>query len=341
MSEDTENPSTEQAEPVAETPVNPDAEAAAAFDQGVQELTQPAEPKAAEPVKADVTPEKVVEPVKELTDEEKAEADRKAALEKEIASLKVTQKTAERFRQLNERAHRADQLEKELEVKRDLAEQAERFNAIIADTQANPQQIGTALRYLKAINSNDKDMMREAFTSMKQEVAWLAKTLGEPLEAVDPVTDHADLNAEIEAGALTPERAREIAKQRADAAREAQQRQARTQQETAQSQREAQVDNAMMQINELNNKLKASDPHFAAKLNTLKENGTIDLIKELPPVRWPAAVAAAFAKLPDPKPAAPVTPMPLRPNGGASAAMKREPKSDLEAFSMGVESLRA
>jgi hypothetical protein len=336
MADETENTATpEPTEPVVEQ--TPDEQAVAAFSEGAEAVTPkveadaPVEPaKEAEPAK--------VEPVKEPTPEEKAATEAKAKVDAEVAQLNLKGKTAERFRELSARPTK-EEVEKQIAPIKELAQQAEQFNEIIRDTRANAEQIGTAFRYLKAINSGDREAMRGALKSMSEEVAWLAKTLGEPVSGFDPVTQHKDLNDRVEAGEITADVARELAQARARQAADAAQREASTRQTKEQEEQQAAINESMQRINTLNERLRASDPHFSDKLKVLKENGTIDLIREnMHPSRWPAAVEAAYTKLPNPAPKTPVTPMPLRPSNTAS--MKRDPKNDLEAFSIGAESVR-
>jgi hypothetical protein len=254
-----------------------------------------------------------------------------------------SEKNIARFRELSAEARKVPELTKQLETMKPLAEEAERFNAIIADTKATPQQLGNLLRYVKAINSGDTNAMREGLKSIQQEVAWLAKTLGEEVQGINPVTEHADLNDAIEAGSMTPEGAREIARARALA----KQAETRTQADNTERERVTQynqaVDAGVQALNNLGAQLKASDAQYAAKVAIMQEAGTIDTIKDnVHPSRWAEAFKNAFSKVtikaPPPKPAP--GPMPLRPTGGDPVAMRREPKSDLEAFQMGAASVR-
>jgi len=313
--------------------------AATAVEDGVPvaKTPEPVEPAKADAATVDAKPQAKPEP----TPEEKAAADAKAKVDTEVSELKLKGKSAERFRELAARPTK-EEVEKQIAPIRELAQQAEQFNEIIRDTKANPQQIGTAFRYLKAINSGDREMMRGALKSMTEEVTWLAKTLGEPVGGFDPVTEHKDLNDRIEAGEITAEVAREVAQARAQKAREEEQRQISARQAKEQDEQKANIEAAMENVNALNDRLKANDPHFADKLKALKDNGTIDLIREnMHPSRWAGAVEAAYLRIPNPAPKAPVSAMPLRPSGSPAATMARAPKDAEEAFTMGVEQARA
>lgn len=336
----------EKVETVEEPTPSVDEQAQAAFAEAAASAVdddlpaKPVEAKVEEP-EAKPDADNPVETKPEQTPEEKAAADAKAKIEEEVTTLKLKGKTAERFRELSARPTK-EEVEKQLAPVRELAQQAQQFNEIIKDTRANPEQIGTAFRYLKAINSGDREAMRGALKSMTEEVAWLAKTLGEAVPGFDPVTQHQDLNDRVEAGELTADAAREIAQARASKAGDQAVREASAREAKEREEQEAAFNAAIQQVNALNERLKASDPNFDYKLNVLKRDGVIDLIRDnMHPSRWPAAVEAAYARLPNPAPKAPITPMPLRPSGAPASSMARTPKDPEDAFAMGVEMARA
>lgn len=335
----------EKAEAVEESAPSVDEQAETAFAEAASTAVEDgvAVAKTPEPVEAAKTDavDQKPEEKPELTPEEKTLADAKAKVDTEVSELKLKGKSAERFRELAARPTK-EEVEKQLAPVRELAQQAEQFNEIIRDTKANPQQIGSAFRYLKAINSGDHELMRGALKSMTEEVKWLAKTLGEPVGGFDPVTEHQDLNDRIESGEITADVAREVAQARAQKAREDEMRKASAQQARERDDQKANFDAAMEGVNALNDRLKASDPYFAEKLKTLKDNGTIDLIREnMHPSRWPSAVEAAYLRIPNPAPKAPVSAMPLRPSGSPASTMAREARDPEEAFTMAVERARA
>jgi cell division septation protein DedD len=342
MNDETENvEKVEDAEPTpsadqqAETAFA-EAAANAVEDGAVAKTPEPVVKEPEKPAEA-----KVDETKPEPTPEEKAAAEAKAKVDTEVSELKLKGKSAERFRELSSRPTK-EEVEKQIAPIRELAQQAEQFNEIIRDTRANPQQIGTAFKYLKAINSGDRELMRGALKSMNEEVTWLAKTLGEPVGGFDPVTEHDDLNERLESGNLTADVAREVAQARAQKSLEDEQRQISAREAKERDDQKASMEAAMGGVNALNDRLKAIDPHFPDKLKALKDNGTIDLIREnMHPSRWAAAVEAAYLRIPNPAPKAPVSAMPLRPSGSPASSMARTPKDAEEAFAMGVEQARA
>lgn len=205
---------------------------------------------------------------------------------------------------------------------------------MIQDTGATPEQYGSALGYLKAVNSGDPALMAQAFDAMQQEMAWLAKQLGREVPGVvDPLADHADLKAAVDEGEITRKHALELAQARAMQVRQ-QQAQQRTQQQTAQQQEQAQV---QQQLAALETRLKA-DPAYQAKMAQVD----FDWIKaNVPPAKWAAAVEHQFARavVAPPAPPAPAKPpvgsVPLRPVG-RSQGMRPVPKDDMEAFELGL-----
>src|SRR5690606_21453380 len=104
----------------------------------------------------------------------------------------------------------------------------------------------------------------------------------------DPLADHPDLQAEIEAGDLTRARALEMAQARAAAKVGEQRHQQVTQQQTAaQAQQQA-----VAEVSALNAKLKSADPDFARKLPFLQP--AIATIRDtLPPNQWAGAIERA------------------------------------------------
>jgi hypothetical protein len=354
-----ESTSTDAAETTIEAPTDPQAADLAAFSKGADEVGATPSEKPVEAVGATGAEHGTADAATGATAaavpaEQKEEAPKDPAKEFADAELKkvndelkalgrkpLNEVSAERFRALNETKHKFEALSKEIEPLREKAEASDRMNEVIADCGATPNQIGSAFLYLKQINSGDPGEMRKALKVMTAEVNALAKHLGESVEGIDPVADHQDLRDQIEAAALTPEAARELARSRANQKLEEQRRTTEAERQRADTEHRSVVDNAMSQVNAFNAQVKTSDPHFAAKLEALKASGTFELIRDnMHPSKWPQAIAQAYAKIPDPKPALKVGEMPLRPTGTASQTMARQPKDDYEAFGMGAASVR-
>lgn len=281
----------------------------------------------------------------EPTPEEKAAAALRAKEDQELGSLGVRKNgaAAKRFRDLSAEARKVPDLTKQLEDLKPLAEQANRINEIFAETRATKEQIGETLWYLKATNSGDPEQLNKAFDKMVGEVTRLGKILGRPINAFDPVADHADLTNELEAAALSPERAREFAATRAREKLEADRRQ-QTNEERQQTEARQQIAaEGKAQVDALGAVLRARDPtHYDAKIAILTQKGVLAGInKRVHPSQWREAVEEAYALLPDPVAATPppIGNMPIRPTGaGQGAAMTARPKTAEDAFDFAAKS---
>lgn len=322
------------AAPAPDAPVDKDAAAVAAFDKGMVEVPPEDAPVKVEEAKpADDKPAAEAKPDGKDGKDAKVE-EKHDDIEKEITELGLKEKTAARFRELATRPTEA-----EVTPLRERAAKADEWERVVTSTGATPEQFGTALNYLSAINSGDPKLMGPALDNMVKEVEWLAGKLGREVPgASDPLKAHTDLAREVEEGQLTRARALEIINQRALAERNGEQAQ-RFQQE---QQHRQTVDQAMTNIAALNEKLKTSDPAFLQKLPLLQP--ALEIIRgSLPPNQWAAAVERAYLALPamaPPPPKPSVAAVPLRPTGNAPAAQVRVPKNDAEAFDMGVASVR-
>lgn len=218
-------------------------------------------------------------------------------------------------------------------------------NTVLAST-ATPQQFGTALNAIKALNSGDPQAMNVAYDAMLGAAQELAKKLGREIPGLfDPLDAHPDLKQEVEDQDITRKRALEIAAQRATAERNNEVNANRD----ALTEHQAAIDRATVDVTSLNAELKSVDADFARKLPYLQPSINA-ICQSMHPSKWaaeirkayhalPALPPAAAAPAPAPAPAAPrVGHMPLRPTGG-NGAMKPKPRTDEEAFSMGVDSV--
>lgn len=257
----------------------------------------------------------------------------------EMKDLGITnERTQRRFRELTERAAEVEQL-------RPMAERYQQWEETIRETKANPQQMGQALNYLAAVNSGDPNALNQAYEFMQQEMTWLAQKLGRAAPGYDPLTEYPDLAQQVQAGEVTRAAAEELARSRRAQAlqQESHARQLTEAQQVAQAHRLEQQ--AMQQVAELGQQLRASDPAFEAKFRALQP--TVAFIQRtLPPNQWAAAIQEAYRAIPAhvaqpaPPPATPaaVAPPrnPARPSGAnLAAAPTRE-----NAFDFGVQLAR-
>lgn len=289
-------------------------------------------------------------------------AKRDAEVQKEVDALGLKGKAAERFHEMAGQIKGYADLDRVLKplnidnprvldaVLVRASEGLDWWDAIEKST-ASREQLTSALTVVHAINSGDVRLMNMACDSLVNEVSSLCKRLGRELPgSVDPLADHADLKASVEAMDITRERALELARHRANerVETERQQRVAaankqRTDQEGAQ---QAEINQAQADLERLNDELKASDPHFAHRFKTLQENGTFAQIGQMPPRQRAAAVRMAWNLVPDPV-NTPVKPRPgyvAPPKGNApfGNGLKKEQKFSIDgtdAFEAGVLSV--
>lgn len=336
-----------------------------AFDKGLATLSDPDAPKTAADVVAKAgddgqppaaasapVPTPAAAPAPAATPEPDAEADQA------VKELGLKGRAEERFRELTSQVKELTPLREVLtkhqitdpariEQVIETAARAQEWEDTVLASTATPEQFGSALNVIKAMNSGDPKVMTVAFDVMLQQVAELGKQLGREVPGlVDPLQAHPDLQQEVSDGDLTRTRALEIAAQRATAAAT----NARDTARSNQTQHEAAVNQALTDVKALNDQLKAGDPDFGRKLALLQP--TLDVIREtVHPSQWRDKIEQAYRKLPALPPAAPapapaaapvarvpVTHMPVRPTGG-NLAMRQKPKSDMEAFEMGLKSV--
>jgi len=334
------------AAPVADTGkpevvTDPDTVALEAFKEGA------ADPAAAEKPtpKVEAPVAEAAKPVVDAPVDPKvlAEAEAKAAtdaIEAEITANKMKPETAKRFRELASRLP-----EDKVAPLRAASERLANWEKTIHETFASPQQLGELVNYTTMVNkanAGDMTAAQAAFTRAQDEVKHWAKLLGKEAPGVDPLADHKDLQEAVEAGDTTRALALELANQRAIAARQTEASQRTAAQTQKQQEFEAAKVDAIKTLTVMGDTLKGADPAYLQKIANL--GPAIKLIQEnLHPSQWAAAFQKAYSELPaiadpTPKPAA-VGPVPLRPTGAGGNGQIREPKTDLEAFQMGVQSL--
>lgn len=343
---------------------DPDADALAAFDKGIATVAEPAEaPRTAADVAAQAAEAAAGEPPAAAPAQAAAPAAAPAPAtpvpdaetDQAVRDLGLKGRAEERFRELTGQVkeltplrdalakHQITEPAKIEEMVENAARAVEWENTVLAST-ATPEQFGAALNVIKAMNSADPAMQNLAFDAMLGEVVNLGRRLGrEVVGLVDPLQSHPDLQQEVSSGDLKRERALEIAAQRATATAIKDRDSAREMDE----QHRAAVQHALTDVQALNDQLKASDPDFARKLALLQP--TLDLMREtVPPAQWRDRIERAYRALPalpaaTPAPAAParvpVGHMPVRPTG-TPAAMQAKPKNEMEAFEMGLRSVR-
>lgn len=285
-----------------------------------------------------------------------------AEVEKEITGLALKGKAAERFREMAGEIKSSRPMIETLKglnvadqptldaILKDAADGL-RWEHMIQQSTASPQQLESAVGIIKAMNSGDPKIQGMALDAMLNECKNVAERLGRAIPGVtgDPLDKHADLKQAVEAMDITREHAMELAQARArDAAyqnRDQQTRQANEQR--AQQQRIEQAES--QRIDELSETLRASDPHFAYKLDVMKQSGVFDRIKSLPATDRYAAVLQAYRSVQAPVQQAATVQQPQRVRPGAvtnrgnnisaDGVARKDFKNDVEAFEFGVASV--
>lgn len=329
-----------------------------ALDKGIAEAT-PAEPAPVDtPAEGEPAPpvaegEQPVPGTEEAAAAEAAKAaaakpEPDAAVEKEIAELGLKEKGAARLRELSAEVKAAAPMREALEkvgVKspEELNAFLQRNQAMTAvmdmmvDTGATNEQFTQTFDYLGLVhraNKGDRAAAQQAFEMVGREYAELAKALGKEIPGVhDPLAEHADLQADVEAGAITRERALELAEGRRIAALQGQARS--QQQEEAQraaSQQQA-IEGGRAALNDLERGLVAADPTYAAKREAFYAR-VREICRDFPPAQWAAAAKLAYDGIAAPAPAKPA-PGPMRP-GGPRPVIAPTTDDPMEALNFGI-----
>ncbi|MGH3800058.1 MAG: hypothetical protein ACRDTD_08005, partial [Pseudonocardiaceae bacterium] len=280
-----------------------------------------------------------------------------AETEKEITDLKLSERSAERFRtlagQVKELAPIRDALKaagiEDMGRLPDLVQRAsvgEDMVKMVTETGTTPEQYGMALDYLGLISKAQSGHMpsaQQAYDVMSKELAVLAQMLGKEVPGVhDPLAAHADLLAEVQAGDLPRARALEIASTRAQGQySSAAQRQQQEQEQAAQQAEQA----GIKWLQQFDVKARAQDPAYAAKRPAL-DAAVAQIRSTMHPSQWPEATALAYANIAAPAPvaAAPATqaapaqprPGPMRPSG-PRPTMAPAFDNPLDALNFGID----
>ncbi|HHA2739666.1 TPA: hypothetical protein ACOFBV_000852 [Stenotrophomonas maltophilia] len=280
-----------------------------------------------------------------------------ADTEAEIASLGLKEKSAERFRgmaaEIKELAPLREAMKaagiEDVAKLPDVVKRAEAGDFLfeeISKTGTSSEQYGMALDYLALISkAGQGDMVaaEKAYTTMASEMAVLAKMLGKEVPGVhDPLANHQDLRAEVEAGDLPRARAVEIAGQRDRAAYTGSVERQRT--ESQQAVEQARQD-AFDGLQAYDAEMKATDPSYLAKREVLQGHVKA-IMATYPPREWERRTAIAYAsiKLPEQPmtPAAPAAPAqprpgPMRPSGPRPAMDPTTFASPMDALEYGIQ----
>ncbi|PZT01177.1 hypothetical protein A7X89_02330 [Stenotrophomonas maltophilia] len=281
-----------------------------------------------------------------------------ADTEAEIASLGLKEKSAERFRGMAaeikelaplreamkaagiEDVGRLPELVQRSKVGEDMVQ-------MVVETGASAEQYGMALDYLGLIGKaqqGDLVAAEKAYEVMGKEYAALAKMLGKEAPGIhDPLANHQDLRAEVEAGDLPRARAVEIAGQRDRAAYTGSVERQRTESQQAAEQAEQR---GIEWLKRFDAEMAQEDPSYAAKRPQLNE-AVRQIREQYHPSEWAQRTALAYARIQAPAaaaptvaaPAAPVQPRPgpVRPSGPRPAMDPTTFASPMDALEYGIQ----
>lgn len=294
------------------------------------------------------------QPAAAAADETQPDADTEA----EIASLGLKEKSAERFRGMAAEIKELAPLREAMKAAgiEDVArlpelvqrsKVGEEMVQMVVETGASPEQYGMALDYLGLIGKaqqGDLVAAEKAYEVMGKEYAALAKMLGKEAPGIhDPLANHQDLRAEVEAGDLPRARAVEIAGQRDRAAYTGNVERQRTESQQAAEQAEQR---GIQWLQQFDAEMAQEDPSYAAKRPQLNE-AVRQIREQYHPSEWAQRTALAYARIQAPAaaapavaaPAAPVQPRPgpVRPSGPRPAMAPQAFDNPMDALNFGIE----
>lgn len=276
-----------------------------------------------------------------------------ADTEAEIASLGLKEKSAERFRgmaaEIKELAPLREAMKaagiEDVAKLPDVVKRAEAGDFLfeeISKTGTSPEQYGMALDYLGLIGKAQQgDMVaaEKAYATMTGELAALAKLLGKEVPGVhDPLANHQDLRAEVEAGDLPRARAVEIAGQRDRAAYTGNVERQRTESQQAAEQAEQR---GIEWLKRFDAEMAQEDPSYAAKRPQLNE-AVRQIREQYHPSEWAQRTALAYARIQAPAAAAPAVaapPAPVQPRPGPVRPSGPRPAMDPTTFASPMDAL--
>ncbi len=265
-------------------------------------------------------------------------------VDKEIADLKLGERSAERFRELSksekalapirEAAEKAGVTLDDLPVVFERARERDDFVRMVSETGATPEQFGKLLDYQTSITAaarGDLQAAETAFTMLLPEVQALAQLLGKDISGIaDPLAEHPDLQDDVEVGDITRERALELARARSQGKLQQSTREQQTQVEQVTQEKAQAVD----WLNRFDAHMAGADTTYAAKRPALL--AFVETIgKTIPPSKWPEAVKDYYARMPAPAAPAPKPrPGPVRthiPPARMEPAVYDDPMAALDA----------
>ena len=251
-----------------------------------------------------------------------------------------SERSQERYRQLAERARRAE--EEAAEVRRS----GQELYNIMAESGVTPSDLTNYFEYYKSIRNGQIDKAAEWWNNLEK---THSQYTGAKVGSVDPLDNHPDLKQKVEGFDMSEDAARELASLRDYSERMKVREQALAEigQQTEEQQRQQQevahyANNAAHELDKWSAEMKAKDPNFEAKEALLLERAQ-EQFPNMHPAYWPEFVAREYAYLNKAMPnGAPkqTAPNPIRP-GASGKSVSSEPKNISDALDNALREMRS
>lgn len=163
----------------------------------------------------------------------------------------------------------------------------------IRSTGTTPEQYGEVLSFMALFNSGDAAQQGKALELLEDMADRLATHLGKERTVGDPLAAHADLKADVAAGKLSIQYAKEIARQRNQSKFRGDLETRQREQTQAQRAHAEAVESARVGLNELEETLEATDPNYA-KIRAQILPALKPLFASIPPKEWTAKFKEAY-----------------------------------------------
>jgi hypothetical protein len=258
-----------------------------------------------------------------------------AALAAEDAKLMAEAKprTKERFQQL---ITRTEELETKVKEYEPVIAENKQWREIVNATGATPEELVQNFEYLALVSTSTPESLEKALGMLDQQREMIAIKLGRPVNGVDFLKGHKDLQDLVEAGEMDPAKAQELAllrrdkQQRSDAANRSTQTEEQREQALAQGKRE---------VDAVDASFKGVDPQYAEKIKLLAPKFA-EIARTKPPTEWADAFRTEYlaVKL-SAAPATPAARTPVTPSTRSSVSTsnnKAEPTTMEQALRQGL-----
>lgn len=213
----------------------------------------------------------------------------------------------------------------------------------LSQAGVTPQQYVETVSFLALFNSGDPAQQTKALELAESVADRLAQLLGKDRQVSDPIAAHQDLQAAVQRGQITPQYAKELARQRNSMQFRGQLEDAGRQQTQQQQQEQQALAQARNDLTTLEAALVKTDPDWERKKEILVP-ALQPVFQAIHPSQWRAKFEEAYRnmRLPAAAPrAAPRTPavQPLRAGKQPAGGQSREPGSMLEALNAALGSM--